>query len=119
MMLEIISEKASKNLGRYEDVRRRNSRYIMPIDDESIVLQFDPEKIDIKHMEFEGKRSLRFVYAVTEPTDRTFTRYFSANSRTSNDIDQYLTEGHSLLKIQRRGNDIPTFGSTTSGSYGS
>lgn len=107
MMSGLISEKGNKNLGRNEEVRRR-SKYIRLIDDESIVLQFDPEKIDVTYTEYEGKRSLRFLYVVTEPTDNTFTRYFSANYRTSKDIDRCLSEGHTLLKIQRRGNGIYT-----------
>lgn len=108
MMSGLISEKANKNLGRNEEARRRSSKYIRLIDQESIALQFNPEKIDITYMEFEGKRSLKFVYVVTEPTNSTFTRYFTANSRTSEDIDRCLSEGHTLLKIQRRGNGIYT-----------
>jgi hypothetical protein len=107
-MSELISEKANKNLNRNEEVRRRNSKYIVLVNDESIVLKFDPEKIDIKQSEFEGKRSLQFVYAVIEPSDSTFMRYFSANTRTSKAIDRCLNEGHILLKIQRRGIGIHT-----------
>ncbi len=107
-MSQLISGKVSKNLERNEEVRRRNSKYIVLIDDESIVLQFYPEKIDIKYSEFEGKRSLKFVYEVIEPSDTTFTRYFTANSRTSKAVDRCLNEGHTLLKIQRKGIGIHT-----------
>ena len=58
-------------------------------------------------VEFEGKKSLKYQYAVTNPNEpEQPEKYFTASKRNSALIDTYLaylTEGQSILKIHRIG----------------
>jgi hypothetical protein len=68
------------------------------------VLQFNPEKIEQVEVEFNGKKSQRYQYTVTDPNSGSNQeKYLTVGKQTSEDIDSNLSEGHTLLKIQRFG----------------
>jgi hypothetical protein len=54
-------------------------------------------------VEFEGKKSIRYQYSVTDPNEPEKLKYFTVSKRNSVLIDTYLAEGHSILKIHRIG----------------
>jgi hypothetical protein len=54
-------------------------------------------------VEFEGKKSIRYQYTVTDPNDAEKSKYFTMSKRNSALIDTYLAEGQSILKIHRIG----------------
>jgi hypothetical protein len=68
------------------------------------VYKFDPEKIEQVEAEFNGKKSQRYRYTVRDPNDSSNQeKFLEVGKRTSEDIDAYLSEGKTLLKIQRFG----------------
>ena len=68
------------------------------------MLEFNPEKIEQVEAEFSGKKTQRYRYTVTDPNnDNKQEKCLEVGKRTSEDIDGYLREGHTLLKIQRFG----------------
>src|SRR5919107_5030737 len=83
---------------------KKNSKYIKLQPSEKKVYQFNPEKIEQVEAEFNGKKSQRYRYTVTEPDNGSNQeKYLEVGKRTSEDIDAYLSEGQTLLKIQRFG----------------
>src|SRR5439155_449681 len=73
-----LSDKAKENLRRNEESRRKDSNYVKLEPGEKITLHFDPEKIEPKDVEFDGKKSIRYQYTVTDPNqpdqpDKYFT----------------------------------------------
>jgi hypothetical protein len=99
-----LSQKAKKNLQRNAELREKNSKYIKLQSSEKTVLQFNPEKIEQIEAEFNGKKTQRYQYTVTEPNSGSNQeKYLTVGKRTSEDIDLHLSEGHTLLKIQRFG----------------
>jgi hypothetical protein len=71
------------------------------------VLIFNPEKIEQVDAEFNGKKSMRFRYTVIEEgSDQE--RYVEVGKRTSEDIDSFLVEGTTRLKVQRFGSGTDT-----------
>jgi hypothetical protein len=67
------------------------------------ILHFDPEMIEPLDVEFEGKKSIRYQYTVTDPKEPEKSKYFTLSKRNSALIDTYLAEGQSILKIHRIG----------------
>jgi hypothetical protein len=61
----------------------------------------EPEKIEPVDAEFEGKKSIRYQYTVSDPSEPEKSKYFKVSKRNSALIDTYLAEGQSILKIQR------------------
>ena len=59
----------------------------------------DPEKIELVDVEFEGKKSIRYQYTVSDPNEPEKSRYFIVSEKNSALIDTYLAEGQSILKI--------------------
>jgi hypothetical protein len=55
--------------------------------------------------DFNGNKTTRFQYTVTDPNEGSNPRekYFTVSKRTSEEIDSYLLDGKSLLKIHRFG----------------
>ena len=45
----------------------------------------------------------RFQYTIQDPNNPDYEKYWTVSKRTSEQIDAYLSEGHSLLKIHRIG----------------
>jgi hypothetical protein len=99
-----LSEKAKENLQRIAESRKKDSQFIKLEPGEKTTLHFDPEKIEPKDVEFDGKKSIRYQYTVTDPNQPDQPdKYFTVSKRNSALIDTYLTEGQSILKIHRIG----------------
>jgi hypothetical protein len=103
--IESLSPKAKENLQRNAQLRQKDSKFIKLQPGEKRILQFDPEKIEQIEAEFNGRKTQRYQYTVTEPNSSSNQeeKYLTVGKRTSEEIDSYLMEGHSLLKIQRFG----------------
>ena len=73
------------------------------------VLQFNPEKVEQVEAEFNGKKSMRFRYTVIEEgSGNSDEKYLEVGKRTSEDIDSFLLEGATRLKVQRFGSGTDT-----------
>jgi hypothetical protein len=69
-----------------------------------MVLRFDVEKIEPVEMEFDGKKTTRYQYTVTDPNDSNQTeKYITFSKRSSAQADTLLSEGQSILKVHRIG----------------
>lgn len=97
-----LSEKARINLQRNADLRNKDSKFVSIQPGEKIVLLFDPEKIEPIEREFDGKKVQRFQYTVKD-SQTTQEKIWTVSKRTSEQIDAFLSESHTLLKIQRVG----------------
>ena len=101
---QALSPKAKENLQRNAELREKDNKFIKLQPSEKKVYQFNPEKIEQVEAEFNGKKSQRYRYTVTDPgNDSNQEKYLEVGKRTSEDIDAYLSEGKTLLKIQRFG----------------
>jgi hypothetical protein len=103
---EILSPKAKENLQRNAELRQKDSKFIKLQPGEKKVLQFNPESIEQVEAEFNGKKTQRYQYTITEPNNGNRNqeeKYMTVGKRTSEEIDSYLSEGHNILKIQRFG----------------
>ena len=101
---QVLSPKAKENLQRNAELRQKDNKFVKLQPSEKKVYKFDPEKIEQTVAEFNGKKSQRYRYTVTDPTDSSNQeKYLEAGKRTSEDIDACLSEGKTLLKIQRFG----------------
>jgi hypothetical protein len=99
-----LSVKAKENLERIAESRKKDSKFVRLEPGEKTTLHFDAEKIEPVEVEFEGKKSLKYQYAVTNPNEpEQPEKYFTASKRNSALIDTYLAEGQSILKIHRIG----------------
>ena len=99
-----LSEKAKENLRRNEESRKKNSKYVKLQPGEKTILHFDAEKMEPIEVEFDGNKSIRYQYIVTDPNDpEQSEKYFTASKRDSVQIDTYLSEGKSILKFDRIG----------------
>ncbi|HEX6281377.1 MAG TPA: hypothetical protein VFZ67_04060 [Nitrososphaera sp.] len=101
---QALSPKAKENLQRNAELRQKDNKFVKLQPSEKKVYQFDPEKIEQVEAEFNGKKSQRYRYTITDPSDSSNQeKYLEVGKRTSEDIDAYLSEGKTLLKIQRFG----------------
>ena len=101
---QVLSPKAKENLQRNAESRQKDNKFEKLQPTEKKVFGFNPEKIERVPAEFNGKKSIRYRYTVTDPNDSSNQeRYLEVGKRTSEDIDAYLSEGKTLLKIQRLG----------------
>jgi hypothetical protein len=101
---EVLSPKAKENLQRNVESRQKENKFEKLQPSERKVYRFNPEKIEQVQAEFNGKKSIRYRYTVTDPDGSSNQeRYLEVGKRTSEDIDAYLSEGKTLLKIQRFG----------------
>lgn len=72
-----LSEKAKEeNLRRNEESRKKDSKYIKLQPREKTILHFDAEKMEPVEVEFDGKKSIRYQYTVTDPNDRAAREVF-------------------------------------------
>jgi hypothetical protein len=104
--IELLSPKAKGNLQKNAELRQKDSKFIKIQPGEKRILQFNPEKIEQIEAEFNGRKTHRYQYTVREPNNSSSNqeeKYLTVGKRTSEEIDSYLMEGHSLLKIQRFG----------------
>lgn len=100
---QILSPKAKDNLQRNAELRQKDNKFVKLQPSEKRVIQFNPEKIEQVEAEFNGKKSQRYRYAVIDANNSNQEKYLEVGKRTSEDIDAYLSEGKTLLKIQRFG----------------
>jgi hypothetical protein len=98
-----LSPKAIENLQKNAELRQKDNKFIKLQPSEKRVLQFNPEKIEQVEAEFNGKKTMRYRYTVTEPDNKSQEKYLEVGKQTSEEIDSHLSEGHMLLKIQRFG----------------
>jgi hypothetical protein len=102
-----LSEEAKQIIQRNIEARQQSSKFVKLQPGEKKVLLFVPEKTEQIDADFNGKKSLRFRYAVLEE-DSDQEKYFEVSKRTSEDIDTFLMEGHIRLKISRSGSGVDT-----------
>ena len=88
---------------RNAELREKDNKFIKLEPSEKLALEFNPEKIQPVEAEFNGKKTQRYRYTVTDPNGNKQEKWLEVGKRTSEDIDGYLREGHTLLKIQRFG----------------
>jgi hypothetical protein len=99
-----LSDKAKENLRRNEEARKKESRYLRLEPSEKTVRRFDPEKMEPVEVEFDGKKSIRYQYIVTDPSEpQQPEKYFTVSKRNSAQVDILLAEGQNILKIHRIG----------------
>jgi hypothetical protein len=99
-----LTEKAKENLRRNEESRKKESKYLRLEPGERAVRHFDPEKMEPVEVEFDGKKSTRYQYIVTDPNEpEQPEKYFTLSKRNSAQVDILLSEGHSIIKIHRTG----------------
>ena len=66
-------------------------------------------KIEQVETEFNGQKSLRYRYVVADSSGGSSQqKYLEVGKRASEDIDTYLSEGKTLIRIQRFGLGIDT-----------
>lgn len=100
-----LSEAAKQNLERNSELWKAESVYIKLENEETRILQFNPEKIK----PVEGQYGIRIQYLVIDPnySDKG-EKKFEAGKQTSRDIDAQLRQGNRLLKIRRLGTGTDT-----------
>jgi hypothetical protein len=98
-----LSPKAKENLQKNAELRQKDNKFIKLQPSEKRILQFNPEKIEQVEAEFNGKKTTRYRYMVTEPNNEGKEKYLEVGKQTSEEIDSHLGEGNVLLKIQRFG----------------
>jgi hypothetical protein len=102
-----LSPKAKEILQRNAELRQKDSKFIKIESGQKKILKFNPEKIEQVEAEFNGKKSMRFRYTVIEEgADQE--KYLEVGKRTSEDIDSFLGEGATRLKVQRFGSGVDT-----------
>jgi hypothetical protein len=103
-MTSELSDKAKENLRRNEESRKKDSKYVKFQPGEKMTLHFDPEKMEPVEVKFDGKKNTRYQYAVTDPEDpEQPEKFFTVSKRNSVQIDTFLAEGQSILKVDRIG----------------
>jgi hypothetical protein len=101
-----LTEKAMMNMQRNQLARNKASKYVQLEDSEERMYEFDPEDIQIAERVFDGQKKLRFEYAVKDELGNM--QILVACKKTSKNIDRFLMEGTTLLKIKRVGTGIDT-----------
>jgi hypothetical protein len=102
-----LSPKAKEVLQRNAELRQKDNKFIKIGPGEKKMLIFNPEKIEQVEAEFNGKKSMRFRYTVMEDGNSD-EKYLEVGKRTSEDIDSFLAEGATKLKVQRFGSGTDT-----------
>lgn len=93
--------KARQNLQCNAELRNKDNKFFNPQPGEKSIWINDAEKIQPVEKEFDGKKVQRFQYIIQDPNNSDYETYWTVGKRTSEQIDVFLSEGHSLLKIQR------------------
>jgi hypothetical protein len=97
-----LSPKAKEILQRNAELRQKDNKFIKIEPGQKKILKFNPEKIEQVEAEFNGKKSMRFRYTVIEEgADQE--KYLGVGKRTSEDIDAFLVQGVTRLRVQRFG----------------
>jgi hypothetical protein len=105
-----LSEKAKENLRKNAESRGNNSIFLTLQHNEKRVLKFDPEQIERKEKDFNGRgrKTIRYAYKVIEPNNGNQERILEVGKHTSQEIDSHLGEGRNLLMVQRFGLGLDT-----------
>src|SRR5215813_3243547 len=99
-----LSPKSTRKFEKNAELRDKDNKFIKIQPSEKPVLEINPEKIEQVEREFNGKKSQGYRYTVIDPNNGSKReKYLEVGKRTSEDIDAYLVQGHTLLKIQRFG----------------
>ena len=86
-----LSPKAQENLKRNAELRDKDNKFIKLEPSEKRVLEFNPEQIEQVETEFNGKKSRRYRYTVTDSNNGSKQeKCLEVGKRTSEDIDRYL-----------------------------
>jgi hypothetical protein len=93
--------KARQNLQCNAELRNKDNKFFNPQPGEKSIWINDAEKIQPVEKEFDRKKVQRFQYIIQDPNNSDYETYWTVGKRTSEQIDVFLSEGHSLLKIQR------------------
>jgi hypothetical protein len=102
-LTEELSEKAKENLRRNKEFRNQQNKYVKLEPGEKMVLHFDVENLTVPR-EFDGKKSVGYQYAVTDPNDINETeKSIIFSKRFSARVDTLLGEGQTILKVHRIG----------------
>jgi hypothetical protein len=102
-----LSQKALENLAKNEEIRNRGSKFVKLDSGQKITLLFDPEQVKAVEVEFDGKKTTRFEYTVTDPNSQQ-EKTMTVSKRTSAAIDLYLKDGFNQLVIHRIGSGKET-----------
>jgi hypothetical protein len=100
--------KARQNLQCNAELRNKDNKFFNPQPGEKSIWINDAEKIQPVEKEFDRKKVQRFQYIIQDPNNSDYETYWTVGKRTSEQIDVFLSEGHSLLKIQRIGSGKET-----------
>ena len=104
---QTLSEKARQNLERNSELRNKDNIFFNPQPGEKSIWIFDAEKVEPVEKEFDGKKVQRFQYSIRDP-NTSQEKLWTTSKRTSEQLDAYLSEGKTLLKIQRIGSGKDT-----------
>jgi hypothetical protein len=99
-----LSDEAKQRLEQNAELWREMSEFVRLEDGETRVLKFNPEQIKI----VEGQYGPRIRYVVIDPNYPDKEKKLEAGKLSSKEIDKYLTQGHTMLKIQRIGSGKDT-----------
>jgi len=103
-MTSELSETAKENLRRNEESRKKDSKYVKIEPGEKRTLHFDPEKMEPVDSEYNGEKTIRYQYTVTDPNQPDQSeKWFQLSKRNSAQVDTLLAEGKSILKVHRIG----------------
>jgi hypothetical protein len=97
-----LSKAALENLNRIAQLRKKESKYINIDPEETIILQFDAEKIEQIKRDYDGIISTKYQYTTTE-SNSSEQKIFETSGRVSRKIDLFLRNGNTVLRIQRFG----------------
>jgi hypothetical protein len=102
-----LSEKAKENLEKNKRIRKEDSIFLSIDPEEEVILEFNPELIEIIEDKFNGVTKRKIRYSVIEQTSKK-TKYWAPSQWTSKKIDSYLAKGETVLKIKRTGSKLDT-----------
>ncbi len=80
---QVLSPKTRENLQRNPESRQKDNKFKKLQPSEKKVYRFYPEKIEIVTAEFNGKKTKRYRYTVTDPEDRQQSRKISGSRKTN------------------------------------
>lgn len=105
-----LSPKAKENLQKNAESRESNSKFIKLQPNEKRIIKFDAEKIEQRETDFNGRgrKTMRYMYTVTEPNNGNQEKVLEVGKRTSQEIDSHLSKGRTLLMVQRFGLGLDT-----------
>lgn len=104
-----ISEQARRLFEQVEEERQKQSKFLKLQSGETRTLQFNPDKAIISEDEFEGKKTKRVHYTVTDPKQpNEGEKILPMSLSNSISINALLTKGFNLIEVKRMGADRNT-----------